>query len=218
MNSGSYARGDKPRSVPDLDGQGYDAMLRENRQRLEASERTTPPSERGFIGRHPNLGGSLVPVLGSAREAYADYLDGDNLGAAINTGLAITDLFAGGLIAKDLAKGGAKLAGSHTWNATRKWMGKKGLLEARQPGHHWLIPQNGWGKAVPDAIKNQPFNIKGMPSAEVHGRVHGRYAGKSQFNAAKQFWQGTPRYGKAAAAGGLGWLAGPTEPALRRQQ
>lgn len=51
-------------------------------------------------------------------------------------------------------------------------MGKKrGMLAPKQHGHHWAIPQNGWGKNVPDRIKNQPWNIKPMPSAEVHGRL-----------------------------------------------
>jgi hypothetical protein len=123
-----------------------------------------------------------------------DYLEGDSAGATANAALALLDLTGEIYVAKALAKGGAKLAGSHTWNATRKWMGKKGDLEKFQHGHHWAIPQRS---AVPDVIKNQPWNIKGMPNPETHGRLHGRYGGKPQFGFVKRFVEGTPRWFKA---------------------
>jgi hypothetical protein len=66
------------------------------------------------------------------------------------------------------------------------------MLAPKQHGHHWAIPQNGWGKNVPDRIKNQPWNIKPMPSAEVHGRLTNSYEGKPQFNAVERYVYGTP--------------------------
>jgi len=54
-----------------------------------------------------------------------------------------------------------KSFGSHTWDATRKWMNKEGIqiLEEGEQHHHWLFERNqGIGKAVPDWIKNQPWN------------------------------------------------------------
>jgi len=148
---------------------------------------------------HPGFAESLFPVWGSAREAWVDYHDGHDALAAVNTALALSDLWLGGEIAKGVVKGGFKFAGSNTWNATRKWMGKNGFLDAGQQGHHWLIPQNGWGKDVPDIVKNQPWNIKGMPSREIHGRIHGNYGGMPQFNLMQQLHFGMPAWAKTVA-------------------
>jgi hypothetical protein len=150
-------------------------------------------------GAHPGFAESLFPVWGSAREAGADFQGGHNVWGAVNTALALSDLWLGGDIAKGLAKGGFKFAGSNTWNATRKWMGKNGFLDAGQHGHHWLIPQSGWGKDIPDIVKNQPWNIKGMPSPEIHGRIHGNYGGRPQFNVMQQIHFGMPAWAKTAA-------------------
>ena len=160
---------------------------------------------------HPGFAESLIPVWGSGRDAVADLQEGDYPGAALNGALAISDLIPAKAVAGALDKGMWK-AGSHTWAATRKWLGKEGYLEAGQHGHHWLIPRNGWGKDVPDWLKNHPWNIKGMPSPEIHGRIHGRYNGP-QFNPAQRFWYGTPAWWKATvgeAAGipaAAGWEA-----------
>jgi hypothetical protein len=198
--------------VPDPHGEAYDKMIRQHRLMLQnrtarapqsppspssqpsASDRQpTEGSERGFFGRHPSVGGSLVPVLGSARVAYADYLDHDYVGAGVNAALAVGDLSGEGFVLNELRRGGAKVVGSNAWKTTRKWMGDKGLLDAGQHGHHWLIPRKS---AAPDWLKNQPWNIKGMPSPEVHGRIHGRYAGKPQFNAVQRYWYGVPAWAK----------------------
>jgi hypothetical protein len=61
--------------------------------------------------------------------------------------------------------------------------------------HHWFVPQSGWGKYVPDLIKNQPWNIMPMPSAEFHRAIHG--LGIHPFSAAEQIWYGTPGWFKA---------------------
>jgi hypothetical protein len=166
----------------------------------------TPPSL--WWRNHPGFAESLFPVWGSAREAWADHKDGHDALAVVNGALALSDLSLGSEIAKGAAKGGLKFAGSNTWNATRKWMGKNGFLDAGQHGHHWLIPQNGWGKDIPDIVKNQPWNIKGMPSPEIHGRIHGAYGGKPQFNLLQQLHFGMPTWAKTAtvadtARGGL---------------
>lgn len=55
-----------------------------------------------------------------------------------------------------------KTVGSHTWGATRSWMNSRGIMTLRsgQHRHHWLFERNqGIGRFVPDAIKNQPWNI-----------------------------------------------------------
>lgn len=193
--TGSYARGDQPRSVPDVHGPAYDAMLQKQRA-LNARQ------EQAWWKTHPGALESIAPVWGSAREAVADAAEGDVVGATVNGLLAISDLAPGGYIVKAVAKGGAKSlwkkGGSHTWNATRKWMGKNGIAEAGQHVHHGIIPRNGWGKPVPDSIKNQPWNATPMPSPQVHGRVHGPYGGQPQFPLPQRYWIGAPDWAKRA--------------------
>jgi len=79
------------------------------------------------------------------------------LGQAASNGMVV----AGGVSALSV---GGKLygikSGSQTWNATRKCLGKKRFVEPYEEVHHWLIPRNGWGRAVPDKIKNAAWNLK----------------------------------------------------------
>lgn len=161
-------------------------------------EHNATQEEFGYWREHPDLAESLVPVWGSAREAIADWHEGDVTGAIGNGILAVTDLAPGAFAIKGLAKGGAKLAGSHTWNATRKWMGKQGMLKKGQHGHHAIIPNSGWGKRVPDKIKNQPWNITGTASPEEHGRIHGKYKGKPRYSPVERYVRGAPNWAKAA--------------------
>jgi hypothetical protein len=109
----------------------------------------------------------------------------------------VSDVFLVGAAAKGVAKGAFKL-GSHTWNATRKWYGQARGLEAGTPVHHWLIERgSAIGRQVPDAIKNQPWNLMPMRSQAFHNQVHGW--GPDGFNAAGRLWYGTPGWAKAGA-------------------
>lgn len=191
----------EPRSVPDPEGE----MIREERlkrQRAEAAAKR--PASVG----HPGFAESLIPVWGSGREAVADFQEGDYAGAALNGALAASDVFLVGTVVKGVAKGAVKGA-PYAWkSAVRPWMVKKGYLVKGQPGHHWAIPQNGWGKQVPEAIKNQPWNIKPMPEgpvgAEIHGRITGSYKGKPRFNAVERYAHGTPTWAKVATGAAVG--------------
>lgn len=164
---------------------------------------------------HPSAVESLAPILGSGREALADLHDGDYLGAAGNGVMAITDVALAKAVLTGVGKGALKFGGSHAWRSkpwdkvpgVRRWMGDKGLLKPGEHGHHGIIPQNGWGKAVPDFIKNQPWNIKGLDPV-THGRIHGRYTVDGvklpRFNPVERVWRGTPTWTKPAAAGAAG--------------
>ena len=157
---------------------------------------------------HPGELESLIPVWGSGREALADLHDGDWLGAAGNAALTVSDLVPAKAFGSALLKGGAKFTGTHAWRtkpwekiqSTRQWLGEQGFLKPGEHGHHWAIPQNGWGKDVPEWFKNQPWNIKGL-DAVTHGRTHGRYTVDGvklpRFNPAQQVWYGTPAWAKA---------------------
>lgn len=192
--TGSYARGDQPRSVPDVDGPAYEAAMRMQRA-------NNARQEEEWWRKHPGVAESIVPVWGSAREAVADAAEGDYLGAALNGALAVADLAPGAFAAKAATKVGVKgliKGGSNTWNATRKWMGKNGLAETGQHVHHGIIPQGGWGKKVPDRVKNQLWNATPMPSPQVHGRIHGPYGGLPRYPLPQRYWIGAPNWAKSA--------------------
>ncbi len=149
---------------------------------------------------HPGTLESFIPIWGSGREAVADLQEGDYLGGALNAGLAVTDAIPAKAVAGALEKGAWK-AGSHTWSATRKWLGKRGYADFGQEMHHWGIPQGGWGKIFPDWAKNSLLNLKAMPSPEIHRLVHDPRA-----NPFLRYHYGTPDWWKASkvSAGGRG--------------
>jgi hypothetical protein len=234
--SGSYARREHPRSVPDALDESYRKMVAEQRARnaeQEASGAAAPPTNaptvkaRATTGPstrrqfdHPGTMESMVPIWGSGREALADLEDRNYLGAAVNAGLAASDVVVAKAVVGGLAKGGLKTAGPWAWRqfeegqakGMRPWLGEKGFLKPNQPGHHWWLEQKG---SAPDWLRNQPPFIKGMKDAAQHGRVHGPYTVDGvklpQFNALERLWHGTPDWLKAgyvSSAGHAGEAAG----------
>lgn len=213
----------KSRSISDQAQDVYAERIRREalvEQAKAAAAKLTPDWDS-----HPGLAESLIPVWGSAREAIADVHDGDVYGAIGNGVLAATDL-TGGWAAKSMVKATLKAASKHgskvglsgravdpnLWRHARKRMGQNGYLEKGQDGHHWLIPQNGWGEGIPTAIKNQPWNIKPMPNSEegkaLHGRITNAYTlkgvRKERFNALDRYIVGTPTWWKAVNVGAVG--------------
>lgn len=159
------------------------------------------------------LATGLAKALGSARRARGKWEEGHQVEGAVDAALGLPDLYFDGAVVKGLLKGGGvKLFGPHVWRTppwknpgARRWLGEKGFLNRNEPGHHWLIPLNEWGKQVPDFIKNQPWNIKGGLDAISHARIHGPYRVEGvrlpQFGQVRRFWEGTPAYAKAWVAG-----------------
>ena len=89
-----------------------------------------------------------------------------------------------------------KRGGSHTWDATRKWMNKKDILPKgpNDNWHHWLFERNqGIGRKVPDWVKNQPWNISPI-SAKSNSWLS---------NKPWLAWTGAPRWARDVAGGGL---------------
>ncbi len=119
-----------------------------------------------------------------------------------------------GLGIGELAKGGWKV-GSHTWKATRSWLGREGLAAKYQHVHHGFIPQGTWGEAFPDWLKNQWWNLKpltppeGITMNEWHAMVEGRSTGAAGdgLNWAARTWHGSPDWTKPTAASGAGKIA-----------
>ncbi len=234
--SGSYARKEQPRSVPDPLDKPYRRMAAQQRAynaqqeaggpvappsnsaRAEPGSKTGEPARRRFD--HPGAVESMIPIWGSGKEALADLEDENYVGAALNAGLAASDVFIAKAIVGGLAKGGLKTAGPWAWRqfekreakGMRPWLGEKGFLKPNQPGHHWWLEQKG---SAPDWLRNQPPFIKGMKDAVEHGRVHGPYTVDGvklpRFNALERIWYGTPDWLKAgyvSSAGHAGEAAG----------
>lgn len=135
-------------------------------------------SGHGPIGA-PNFWWSLVPVIGSGWQAIHDFQTGHWGWGIVNTALAISDVFLVKSLVVDLGKvvgkvgleGLVKSEGSHTWEATTKWLTTQGWREFQgETFHHWLVPRGGWGRMVPDILKNQPYNLMRMPEGEA-GRL-----------------------------------------------
>lgn len=56
------------------------------------------------------------------------------------------------------------------------------------------------GRNVPEWLKNQPWNLMGMPNQEFHQALHGL----GEMNFAERLWYGTPNWvaaGMASTAG-----------------
>lgn len=228
----------KPRSISDQARDAYAERLRREAEMMERAKAVAAKLTPDWDS-HPGLAESLIPVWGSGREAIADYREGDIYGAIGNTVLAATDL-AGGFAVAPLAKTMIKAASKqgsrvgllrpakdpYLWDHARKRMVQNGYLQKGQDGHHWLIPQNGWGKRVPTAIKNQPWNIKPMlNSAEgkaMHGRITNAYTlnneRKERFNALGRYIVGTPTWWKAVNAGAIGHPVGAAKAEWDRSQ
>ena len=88
-SSGSYARGDQPRSVPDPDKALHKLAAEKQRtynEAQEAARRSKLLGDRMFAMADPTPGAKIghpsgleaqVPIWGSGREALADIEDGD---------------------------------------------------------------------------------------------------------------------------------------------
>ena len=90
------------------------------------------------------------------------------------------------------------------WSNVRQRLGSSGWAESGQDVHHWMIPRNGWGKNVPDVVKNQKWNLMRMPSRSEHFRVHGwSFDGQPGYNLPTRLWRGTPTPAKLTIGGGI---------------
>jgi RHS repeat-associated protein len=123
-----------------------------------------PTGEFGLVGAGIGAGIELgLQLLGNGGNLKC--IDWTNVGLAVVAGALTGGLAEGAFALK---------AGSNTWGATRKWLGQKLWdLEKGQEVHHWFIDQgSAIGKMVPNAIKNQPWNLNPMPSKAWHDTLH----------------------------------------------
>ncbi|MFN8353249.1 MAG: hypothetical protein U0Y10_02280 [Spirosomataceae bacterium] len=116
-----------------------------------------------------------------------------------------------------IVKGGILIGGNFAWKSARRRIVKfyrnayNIKMEKYQPIHHWLLHQNeGIGKYVSTAIKNQPWNTHIVPTealqkvglqntqsgwSTLHMAIEGRLPAGSVHNLSKilQFQYGTPQ-------------------------
>jgi hypothetical protein len=158
------------------------------------------------------MAAGIAHVLSGPREARHEVEQGHLVRGIVHGATAAADLELGRSIVNGVRRGAFKVSGPHDWKSVRKWMGQQGFAAKRQPVHHWAIPQRGWGKVVPDWIKNQPWNGRPMETTLHHIRTHGQSLkfGLPRFNALERYWHATPRWWKAANASAVGHTAGPT--------
>jgi RHS repeat-associated protein len=169
-----------------------------------ASQVKAPNGTGGGAGSNGGVGQpgtleSMIPIWGSGRAAVDDFQNGNYGWAAFHTAMAISDVFLVKSIATGIGKGAWKL-GSHSWSATRKWLGKNGYAESGQHVHHWAVHQATAKRYGLEAVTNQPWNLMPMPSATFHRALHGY----GNMNIAERMWYGTPTWFKAGLFSGGG--------------
>lgn len=147
-------------------------------------------------------------IAGAALGAAIDlgiqlYINNGNLQCVSWTGVgvsAVMGAFGGGVL------NGSFLIkqGSHTWTATRRWLGKHVWdLKPGQQVHHWFIERNStFGKRIPEYIKNQPWNLNPMPSAKYHAELH------HAMGPIKRTIVGSPSWARGVGLGTIGTGAG----------
>lgn len=235
MNSGSFARGGQPRSVPDPSGDAYDEMLRrhgaiakERRASMAARPPAHPPQPtHGPVTGLDHVVASAAHVLDGPRRARRELEQGHMARALVDGATSALDLAVLGNGVRGILRGELKLKGPFAWRTkpwetgrgAREWMGDKGIVQRGQHAHHALIPNNGWGKFIPDAIKNQPANIKPMENSLTHTRIHSasRKAGLPRFNPLERYWHGTPTWWKVANGSGVAHAAQAVEVPSRHE-
>lgn len=166
----------------------------------------------------PGVWESMIPIWGSVRAAVDDYQNGRYGWAVFNAGLAVSDVFLMKAVVVGLGKVAAgtafKVAGSHSWGATRAWLGKSMSLKKGQEVHHWLLERNqGIGKYARGWLKNQPWNLMVLPETTgelrpgwgIHRAIETAWRNGNLF---EWFMIGTPQWFKAASLSGAGHAAG----------
>lgn len=111
----------------------------------------------------------FIPIWGSSRQAINDFQEGRDIWGTVNSAFAVIDVLSITSLARLFV---AEAFRNAEWKAVRNAIGKAGAVESQQQIHHWVVPRNGWGKSVPNWVKNNPLNLVPMPVGESGAAIH----------------------------------------------
>lgn len=172
-------------------------------------------SETATKVRRPTFAESLIPVVGPAWEAVADFEDGNIGGGAFNAAMAVLDVAPVGVVVKGAraaSKGvGIWKSGSVTADAARKQLRKKGVAGVGTEIHH-TVRLNGKSRNAQDWRNHYAF-LKVLPK-EQHRRLTGSWDGKPMYDPLRRAWYGTTDWQKAYPLYGVTHLGVAGEKAL----
>ena len=171
-----------------------------------------PVTRRDPLGLtdEPGFAEGLIPIWGSGKQALHDFECGHYGWGIFNSALAISDVFLVKAAVTAVGKAGVSglvKGGSHSWGATRRWLGKLGIAEKYQPVHHWLVSREWFAGTKWEALFNQRWNLlpldppPGWTMDRWHKAIEGKVPG---LNPAERVWYGTPDWAKAAAGSAAG--------------
>jgi hypothetical protein len=164
------------------------------------------PIEKHDPIEKPGIGESMIPIYGSGINLSYNLQEGNYGWATFYLAMTVSDIFLIKSLALSFGKGCWKV-GSHSWSATRSFLGKKWSLPKYTEVHHWALKQGSWlGEKFPQTfqmIANQPWNLVPVyktaeySSKQFHLALHGAKA-TLNLSIIQKFWYGTPQYVKAA--------------------
>ena len=171
-----------------------------------------PVTRRDPLGLtdEPGFAEGLIPIWGSGKQALHDFECGHYGWGIFNSALAISDVFLVKAAVTAVGKAGVSglvKGGSHSWGATRRWLGKLGIAEKYQHVHHWLVSREWFAGTKWEALFNQRWNLlpldppPGWTMDRWHKAIEGKVPG---LNPAERVWYGTPDWAKAAAGSAAG--------------
>lgn len=217
----------QPRTVPDPAGDLYDREMAKVRAQREAEDRgeTKPPTAKAAakvtptkapsqpatktpVIPRPNFIESMIPVIGPAWDAAADFEEGNYGGAAFNAGMAVADALPAGFVFKGVKAAkvgiGVLKKGSVTADAARKMIRARGLAGRGEEIHH-TVALNGLSRNAQD-VRNHYALLKVMPK-EQHRRLTGSWAGKPRYDPVRRLYYGTTDWQKVVPATLAGYAA-----------
>ncbi|KEZ94010.1 hypothetical protein IL45_02365 [Nonlabens ulvanivorans] len=120
-------------------------------------------------------GESMIPFWGSGKSAMYNIEDGEYGWAAINIGMAVSDVFLIKSIAKGGMSGGFKIMTKNykNWSSYRSILGQEGFANSGQHVHHWLFYKGGKsGSGTWWKMKNQMWNLTPMSPRIWKGNIY----------------------------------------------
>lgn len=186
--------------------------LRATMEYIDAINRWYAEQDADFFAK-PGMLEEFIPVWGSGKSAVQAFSDGQWGWGTWHTILAVTDLVPVKAAWTAFGKGAWK-TGSHSWKATRRWLGgPSGGNFARSGQHvdHALFPrrlyENMPWKRWGEAAFNQKWNLKsleplsGYSMDQWHRMIDGRDVGMYFY---ERWWYRTPDWLKGAELAAAG--------------